>query len=706
MKAFLLLLGLTVLPLALYGEEFAPLKIAPGATTERDFRTAELAWAERSLIAPFRERAAGQPWLEEASQFIREAIPEWPGSEASSAIARLSGQGQKLLRAGCDDPLIGYFATWARWTATSENYGSRAAFSKYRKAAEKLPGQSALARMATVDFLRANAVVRDAPEDAAKKYAELSARAWTDGSYLPEEGAIYLRHLGMAVDDDVLKKLDDRMMQALQPAELPPWVHETLVGKAEINRAWASRGNEHADKVTQEGARGFDEHLEKAHRHLLHAWQLKKDQPMAATLLITVAMGGGAPEQESARLWFDRAVAAQCDYRAAYEALGVALLPRWGGSDEELLALAQACLATQRFDTDIPLFFLSTLRFLKVWLPGQMPDIRDVLRRPEIAPLARQCLHGCAEEKSRADHRPVWLAQAALYDWLTNDATAAGRTLAECGPGPLPTEVRVALRNFGTDENGFRGELAILNSPARELYLSATKQRADEEYPRAVESFQRAAGLTQGLAADRLRALAGVAQVEATLTTGDWATVPPDPTLSGWIQRAGAWSATPEGYPLLREGDGPVRVTYAARVGRDFEMRATLDVSGQPQAKWFTGLTYSDLNFPGVVPVWRGAFVRFDPGKKTGTARCYSPEFVINLPDVECPLLARNETTLRYESGNITWTFNGKQIHSAAKIGGINAFGMLGFGSYKHTAGVTISLKKMEIRRLGIKDTP
>ncbi len=496
MKTLRFLLLLLLLAQAAPAEDSVtvpPLEIAPNARTERDFARAELAWGERALLAPFRARAEGKPWLEEACEFVRHALGEWPGAEITSEIARLSAQGQRLLAAGCDDPLIGYYATWARWMATDEHYGSREAFNKWRKAAEKLPGQSALARMATADFLRLNAIVQQGAEDAPKKYVELAVRAWSDGSYTPEEDVVFARHLVKDMTRKVLEKHQNALLVALQPVELPPWVRETLVGQAEIARAWQSRGSGFANTVTEEGMKGFEEHLEKAHRHLLHAWQLRKDQPMAATMLITVAMGGGVPEKESERLWFERAVAAQCDYGPAYDALCYSLMPQWGGDDGEILAIGKSCLATKRYDTEVPTQFFTALQYLNRMVDGRMPDIRDLLRRPDIAPFQRELLRGCLDEKTRADKRRIWQAWVAVDDWLRGDDAAAARSLADCGPETLPPEALLQLCNLGTDEVGFRGEVAVLNSPARALFLEAERRRGEEQYALAAETYQRAA---------------------------------------------------------------------------------------------------------------------------------------------------------------------------------------------------------------------
>ena len=77
------------------------------------------------------------------------------------------------------------------------------------------------------------------------------------------------------------------------------------------------------------------------------------DRPQPAAAGITVAMGGGDANTTTTQ-WFNRAVAAQCDYPMAYQALFAARLPRWGGSHEAMFALCEAAAATARYDTGIP----------------------------------------------------------------------------------------------------------------------------------------------------------------------------------------------------------------------------------------------------------------------------------------------------------------------------------------------------------------
>lgn len=61
-------------------------------------------------------------------------------------------------------------------------------------------------------------------------------------------------------------------------------------------------------------------------------------------------------------------MAAQMDYPQAYNDMIFALLPRWGGSHRQMLEFAGECLDTERYDTDVPLFFLYTLRKIAIEL--------------------------------------------------------------------------------------------------------------------------------------------------------------------------------------------------------------------------------------------------------------------------------------------------------------------------------------------------
>ena len=64
----------------------------------------------------------------------------------------------------------------------------------------------------------------------------------------------------------------------------------------------------------RKAARLFEENLAIAEKHFVKAWEINPKLPEAPAAMISVAMATGG----DARQWFDRAVAAEMDYVAAY----------------------------------------------------------------------------------------------------------------------------------------------------------------------------------------------------------------------------------------------------------------------------------------------------------------------------------------------------------------------------------------------------
>ena len=135
------------------------------------------------------------------------------------------------------------------------------------------------------------------------------------------------------------------------------WTCLNAMVELQIDLAWDARGGGWASTVTAEGWRGFEDHLAKAAAAANEAYKLHPELPEPATAMIRVAMGSGGREDQMK--WFDRALGAQADFGRAYSALLNALMPRWGGSNDEIMALARKMAAGKRYDTAIPFQYLS-----------------------------------------------------------------------------------------------------------------------------------------------------------------------------------------------------------------------------------------------------------------------------------------------------------------------------------------------------------
>jgi WD40 repeat protein len=131
------------------------------------------------------------------------------------------------------------------------------------------------------------------------------------------------------------------------------WLVRMLESNLETITAWEYRKKAKAsDREATEAE--YRSRMRRASPRLLEAWRLHPELPEAAKKMIEVAMAGAPVAGETPRFWFDEAVAAQFDYMPAYRNLIHSLWPYWGGREELMMEFGLECLATKRFDTEVP----------------------------------------------------------------------------------------------------------------------------------------------------------------------------------------------------------------------------------------------------------------------------------------------------------------------------------------------------------------
>lgn len=197
----------------------------------------------------------------------------------------------------------------------------------------------------------------------------------SDGSFKPGETRVawdFLAVCGMQKSPQFLA----RLLEA-DGARIDPWFALMMRGQRAYDIAWEARGGGYADTVTEEGWAGFRDAMEEAHGLLTRAWELHPDIPEAATLMIDCVRG----DRSACRKWFDRAVAAQLDALPAYSSYRFTLRPRWCGSLSAMEAFAEECLNTRRFDTEVPLQYVSGLYALA---DEVKEDWQTVFRKPGV----------------------------------------------------------------------------------------------------------------------------------------------------------------------------------------------------------------------------------------------------------------------------------------------------------------------------------
>jgi len=104
--------------------------------------------------------------------------------------------------------------------------------------------------------------------------------------------------------------------------------------------AWDARGSSWARTVSEEDWKIFYERLHTGEKSLIRAFELNPTDPRAAASLIIIAkaLSQGRSQMEK---WFEKAMEADSQYYDAYVNKLTYLMPKWGGSREEMFAFAR-----------------------------------------------------------------------------------------------------------------------------------------------------------------------------------------------------------------------------------------------------------------------------------------------------------------------------------------------------------------------------
>jgi len=212
-----------------------------------------------------------------------------------------------------------------------------------------------------------------------------------------------------------------RVLADLNAPTVPQWWSKILQGKVQISLAWMVRGNADAGHVTDLGWKGFAEHLTLADTLLTAAWNLEPERPEAASDMITVAMGDHT-DNGSTFDWFNRAMAAQMDYSAAFTALYTSLLPRWLGTYDDMLRLGTAAAASGRYDTTTPWQLISAVLDISGDAREMGGDTSAALT-PEVYTACAKVIAGYQARRPGSNHA-YYETHLAILAWLCGRQTA------------------------------------------------------------------------------------------------------------------------------------------------------------------------------------------------------------------------------------------------------------------------------------------
>jgi hypothetical protein len=566
-------------------ERQTPIPVSLRSTTMRDVERTQAAWRQRVMVKPFKAGLKGEPWSLQAAAFVQKTSDAWD-SKDGVVQKDLIEEGISAIAAGCTDSVVIWL--WAR--LQTKNAGtSPVLLNSLMDAVERFPQfnyPKAVGLMMAVDCKAAinkcgapETVKSRAEELVRRSIPECALAALEDGSYGPGEDDLLVRDF---VRFNVDQAATEQLMTSLSSPTRAEWARETLLGYCEKTLGWKDRGNDWADKVTEAGWKGFAEHLAKARVHLMNAWKLRPDQPEAAAGMIPIVMAGHGFEGDTLRTWFDRAVKAQFDYADAYHAMSWALHPRWGGSYEEMLAFARACLATNRFDTDTPIFYADTIESIAT----DLGDWRPVFRNPQIGSDLMRLAKALINEPTRADEQLLRRQLFAVYAFLS-DRYEDVANVARPPLGAIFAQTRKKMNKYGIDKGTFESALAIMSGPGRDEFAKGEKRYRDYDLNGAETLYKAAALKMKGSASAAAgskdpaaliaRRLAAI-RFERALSAANGGWVNFQPKANEWQVMDGDWRVNSDG-SLANDGAGKAGLILApGRPGENYELRGEFEV--------------------------------------------------------------------------------------------------------------------------------
>lgn len=673
-----------------YDATVPPIPQSPKTRLSRDVEAENLKWAERVLVAPFKERAKGQPWSAEATAFVGRAIAYWADLNlASLRLGELPAEATKVIQSGCRDPLVLYLYGVVHWADSGEWRDGFNELEEALKAVETDPKYSrALAHFIARDLGDRYEKSGRSAKHLATKSAEWISQSWKDGSYLAGDESLFVHH-EMGRWKHIFGEDPAKTKAAYENVPLPEWARVTMLAALSDERALAWRRANPNNKRPADIA----ELSTAAYQGYAKAWKLNPAEPWAAAQAVRFPPGIHKPEGEpDQREWFDRAVTAQFDLSAAYRFMVDAYFGGYGNRDTAF-AFGRACLETYKFDTIVPSFF----RVVVTRMASRTRDPRAFYAEPKVArPLISLCLAKLRDKSSRTwpDWWNSWLV---VYAWLSNEPKHAEAALAELKNG-LDPEALTLLSQLQIDETTMRGEIAIAKAgqTARLKKLTAMLDEGDRtNAEQTIETIAKAAGPS---AAGLVRALRSRVDFENQFAKGDWVKLQIPDRLEGWTVISGAWDAR-DGEILLKGNDKEAVLLAPGRAGNRFEIRGEASIQVGTNCCRSFGVMCGFMRRSYSIALssdQRGAFEqKAYVWPMIGTLDHHAPQ-----PRSE--LKPDNKFYCRADEQLLTFELNGKKYFDNYKLvhSGVPANGRFGFVIMKACAANSWRIKNIEVRKL------
>ena len=692
-------------PPALAQGDLKPLlEISTQGSSEKQHQADWRAWCVKHWLKPRTAGWSKEPWGAEASAFAEKALAVADDQGTRGAeIAALADQADKLMAAGCQDPL----ACWLAWLAHgSWRQGEAALDRALQHAADPgVPG-TLLAAIAESKVKLEGEMGAGSPEWAAHMAQGLK-QALEEGAFDEKSAPLLLRQyrrcLGWLPAADVAAL--ESLREAGEKAPMPEWAKLSLLGGTDIELAGRKRLSVAIRSAGDPAFQEFMARLNLAREELEKAWKLQPGCPEAATMMMAVCMwqGSGAGDVLT---WFKRATEVEFDLPEAYSKMTYALGPKLGGTHGLMIRFALAAAQTRRFDTEVPAVLWKVCEFVA----RASTNPQSLYSDPEVRAALVAVHEGYLAEKGSDEALKRHASMAAAAAQFMGDSTLVARALAVAGDSLAPPAVRY-LNSLGLSENRLRLESRAAQGefgPEVAALLDPKATRNEAEFNKKLEAIkpEALAPAAAGLVAD-MRLLLGI---NSQLEQGAWVALPFHPGLSLFHLTGGRCSAIPEG-DLVLEGDDDqafTEIVLRQPLPIECEIRGEFEIS-IPEGVKTRRMTLAgpELGFQfapepdNPQPVERGV-VLINKGAASAEGQITGATFMNRRPRSSAPLNKVNHFHLGIFDAEATFDMNGTAFaleDSLAHTALTNQVGMAGFCTRNLPAGGRIVLRHLEIRK-------
>lgn len=672
-----------------------PIPAGEDAVTVREVAERQVAFNLRTSVEPYNTVGSrNKDWDDAAVKFLTEASRHFSSVEGCKTQAELVEMAEPLAEQGCDDPLVMYCHGAMLQDGVSDPASQAKAFELVERSYHGLVDRGYPANRT---FAAAHRIFRTLTNDRAEpakteEYLALSEKHALESilqdDLQTDDGRTLYKHLNGFAESLPLERREQFCAAAQASAEKSPYVVNMLVGEYHIAAAWQARGGSFASEVSEEGWKGFGEHIGLARDAFEKAWKAAPKRPEAPTAMITVAMASSQSPEREMRRWFDRAVEAQLDYRPAYSNLMNGLLPRWHGSHEQMYQFGVECMETNRFDTDVPYEFCDAV--WRIMQDNQNPLGKQYARRPGLYDNLQKVCQGYVAQGAARDAawwKTVWLG----FAYQAQQWDEAARLLNELDSTLDPD----ALSRFPLAADEVIQAVQLHASPHADAILAALAAADNGERSAAVDALNdllEKEGLEPTittLLASRLQGLNWNTDFE----NGEVVSLAPPADLQGWKVISGAWSGTPAG-ELAGESDRTgVILECQADFGTRWELTGEVEHGASPYRPWDAGIL---LNVDGN-PQFS---MMFNPGQSWVAAGPHD-----SLKRFRKPFACDGQTTkfvMRVDGDVVNVWLNDDLVIEDQEVPGLSDLtsSRVAIGAKYNWAGSHLTFRNLEIERL------